>query len=295
MRILVTGRQGQLVRSLQEQSARLPDVELLTVGRPKVDLTEPGALRAAILAEAPDLVVNAAAYTAVDQAENEPELARRINADAAAEAAEAARAVGVPIIQVSTDYVFDGDASAPIDETRPTAPINVYGATKLAGEEAVRASNPDHLLLRTAWVISPFGRNFVSTMLGAARSRPELTVVSDQRGSPTSALDLADAILHAANQLGGGGSNLLGQTFHLAGNGEASWFELAQAIMEEARAAGLPAAQVRPIPSSDWPTPARRPAYSILDSRRFAQASGFTMPHWRSSLRPIVARLAAGA
>ena len=292
MKLLVTGRDGQLVRSIRELAARQSGIEIVTAARPAVDLAIAGSVRQAILAERPDVVVNAAAYTLVDRAEDEPDLARRINAEAAGEAAAAAAELGAPIIQISTDYVFDGTATEPIDEGRATSPINVYGATKLAGEEAVRRENEAHVVLRTAWVVSPFGKNFVTSMLGAARQRPELTVVADQQGSPTSALDLAAAILHLAPMIGEKPGQLLGRTFHLGGRGEASWFDLARATMEEAEAAGLPFAQVRPILSSEWPTQARRPSYSVLDSRRFERATGFAMPPWRESLAVIVKRLA---
>lgn len=295
MKLLVTGREGQLARSLAEQVAGAADLELIFAARPKCDLAVPGSAAAFIADTRPDLIVNAAAYTAVDQAEDEEAIAFRINADAAGEVAAAAAEAGAPIIHVSTDYVFDGSARTPIDEDQPVAPLGVYGRSKLAGEEQVRAANPRHLILRTAWVISPFGRNFVKSMLAAAASRPELTVVADQQGSPTSALDLAAGILRAARQVGEGREGLLGRTFHLAGKGEASWFDLASAIMEEARNVGHPAAAVRPIATADWPTRATRPAYSVLDSRRFAEATGAAMPHWRSSLPVIVTRLAASA
>ncbi|WP_114227901.1 MULTISPECIES: dTDP-4-dehydrorhamnose reductase [Sphingomonas] len=295
MKLLVTGREGQLVRSLVERAAASSHVKMITAGRPEVDLAVPGAIRAAILANRPDLVINAAAYTLVDQAEDEPALAHRVNAEAAGEAAAAAAEVGAPTVQISTDYVFDGAATQAIAEDRPTDPINRYGATKLAGEEAVRAGNPRHVILRTAWVISPFGRNFVTAMLGAASTRSELTVVADQRGSPTSALDLADAIFRLAMLIAEGREGLLGRTFHLAGSGDASWCELAQAIMDEAAAHGLPHAAIRPIPSTDWPTRARRPAYSVLDSRICAAATGFVMPDWRTSVATIVRRLARSA
>ncbi|HXH52826.1 MAG TPA: dTDP-4-dehydrorhamnose reductase [Sphingomicrobium sp.] len=290
MRILVTGRDGQLARSLSE---RLVDHELLFAGRPEVDLTERGSVDAAILAARPDAVINAAAYTAVDQAESEEALAFRINAEAAGEAAGAAAKVGASIIQLSTDYVFDGSGSSAYRETDLTAPQSAYGRSKLAGEQAVRAANPRHLILRTAWLYSPFGRNFVRTMLAAARQRDVLTVVEDQRGSPTSALDLADGIAavlgrHPAEAIGG-----LWGTYHLANAGETSWYGFAVAIMDEARGLGLRSAEVRPIRKADWPTPARRPANSVLNSSRFARAFGFTMPHWRNSLAEVVRRIAS--
>lgn len=286
MRILVTGRAGQLVSSLVERARGHPDLELIALGRPGLDLERPGAAAAAIPALAPDLVINAAAHTAVDAAEEEPELAFRINADAAGEVAAAASAAGAPVIHVSTDYVFDGTSSVPYREDDPVSPLGVYGRSKLAGEEHVRAANPDHLIVRTAWVYSPFGRNFVRTMMAAAQGRPELRVVADQRGNPTNALDLADALLALAPRWRGG-------TIHLAGTGAASWFDFASAIMAECARHGLPAAKVVPIATSDWPTRAQRPQDSTLDCSRAADWFGVRLPDWRESLAGVVARLAA--
>jgi dTDP-4-dehydrorhamnose reductase len=175
----------------------LANFEIISTARPAVDLEIPGSLAAHIRLVAPDAVVNAAAYTDVDRAEDEPDHAFRINADAAGEAAAAAREIGASIVHISTDYVFDGAGSVPYREDAPTHPVGVYGKSKLAGEEQVRAANPQSLIMRTAWLYSPFGRNFVRTMLRLASERPEIAVVDDQRGTPTSALDLADAILHA--------------------------------------------------------------------------------------------------
>ncbi len=285
MTILVTGRHGQLAQSLAERGG--DDVRL--IGRPELDLAIPGSARDAILAARPGLVVNAAAFTAVDLAETEELEAHRINAEAAGEVAAAAHELGVPVIHISTDYVFDGRASAPYAETAATAPINAYGRAKLAGEEAVRAANPDHLILRTSWLISPFGKNFVRTMVDLGRQRDRLSVVADQHGNPTSALDLADAILLIARRLATGNRTGLGQTYHLAGSGIASWFDLAVAVQ---KAAGT-GTTVAPIATADWPTPAARPAYSALDSSKFARDFGHGMPDWRVSLATIVARLAS--
>lgn len=285
MTIFVTGRHGQLAQCLAERGG--DEVEL--AGRPELNLAIPGSARAAILAAKPDLVVNAAAFTAVDLAETEEAAARRINADGAGEVAAAARELDVPVIHISTDYVFDGRATAPYVETAATNPLGAYGRTKLAGEEAVRAANPDHLILRTSWLVSPFGRNFVRTMVEVGRQRNELKVVADQHGSPTSALDLADAILVIARRWVTGDRVGLGETYHLAGSGIASWFDLAVAVQQEARTGTI----VNPIASIDWPTPAARPAYSALDSSKFARDFGFVMPDWRQSLAPIVARLTA--
>jgi dTDP-4-dehydrorhamnose reductase len=292
VRLLVTGRDGQLVRSLVERAGGRSDLKLVCAGRPETDLAVSGSIAEAIRAAAPDVVINAAAYTAVDQAEDEPELAFRINAEAAGEAAAAARDAGVPIIQLSTDYVFDGRGEGPYREDAPTHPIGVYGRSKLVGEEAVRAATPDHLILRTAWVYSPFGRNFVKTIMGAARERDMLKVVDDQIGSPTSAFDLADGLLALIDRWQGGDRAGLGQTYHLAGSGSTSWCGLARQVMAEYRRRGLPAAEVQPISTEDWPTRAERPRNSVLDSGRFERDFGFRMPDWRASVAAVVARLA---
>ena len=288
MKVLVTGRDGQLGRSLARLAPRIPEIDVAFIGRDDADLSIPGAIACAIAEARPDLVINAAAYTAVDRAENEPGLARRINADAAGEAAEAAARFGAAIVQISTDYVFDGEAGRPYREDDPVGPLNVYGETKLAGEEQVSAANPRHLILRTSWVVSPFGRNFVSTMLRIASEREEIAVVADQRGSPTSALDLAEAILEIARRwrtLDPSG------TFHLAGAGEASWAELAATIMEAAAGEGLAAAAIKRIGTAAYPTPARRPAYTVLDCGAARAALGVSLPAWRDSIRTIVAEL----
>ena len=289
MRILVTGRHGQLARSLAEQAADDPDIELLLAGRPDVDLSVEGSARSAILAARPDLVINAAAFTAVDLAETEEAASQRINGDAAGEVAAAAREVGAPVIQISTDYVFEGQASPPYDEHATPNPINAYGRTKLAGEEAVRA-NPDHLILRTSWLFSPFGRNFVRTMVALGQERDVLTVVADQRGNPTSAADLAEALFLLARRFEAGDRTGLGETYHLAGTGVASWHELAVAVQAELARLGVRSAAVEPIASADWPT-AQRPASSALDSGKFARTFGWTMPDWQVSLRPVVERI----
>lgn len=290
MKVLVTGRHGQLARSLAQQARG--DIEVVFAARPEADLAVPGSIAAVIMAQRPQVVLNAAAYTLVDQAEDEPELAQRINADAAGEAAVAAQEVGARIVQISTDYVFDGTGRRPYREDDPVRPLGAYGRTKLSGEKQVRAANPRHLILRTAWVFSPFGRNFVKSMMAAAETRPELTVVADQQGSPTSALDLADAILAVLQQWSRGGEVGLGETLHLGGSGQASWYELARATMEECRRVGLPSAEVRPIRTEDWPTRAPRPAYSALDSSRFAALTVLAMPQWRLSLAKVVEQIA---
>jgi len=294
MRILVTGRDGQLARSLAERAAESPDLSLETVGRPGLDLERPESIAAAIAAAAPDVVVNAAAYTAVDQAEDEPERAFRINGEAAGEVAAAARRAGARIIQVSTDYVFDGSADGAYSETSPTNPLGVYGRSKLEGERRVAEAGPDHLVLRTAWVYSPFGRNFVKTMLGAAQARDELNVVDDQHGNPTSALDIADGILAILSRWTTEPALGLGQIYHLAGTGTTSWCGLARQIFAEAAPLGLPVASVQPIRTEDWPTRAVRPRNSRLDCGKLGSDFGFRAPRWEESVAATVRRLAEG-
>lgn len=292
MKILVTGRQGQLGQSLIDRSRGNAAVEILPVGRPELDLERPGMAAEIVRSIAPAMVINAAAYTGVDLAEDEPERAMRINGEAAGELAAAARAAGAPIIQISTDYVFDGRADAPYQEGAPTNPLGSYGRSKLAGEERVKAENPNHLILRTAWVYSPFGQNFVKTMLRVAESRDVVTVVADQHGNPTSALDLADALLAVVDRWRHGRGTGLGRLYHLAGTGSASWADFAEAIFLHSRSHGLPAAEVKPIRTEDWPTKALRPANSRLDGSAFSRDFGFGMPHWRDSLSDVVRRLA---
>jgi dTDP-4-dehydrorhamnose reductase len=289
MRVLVTGLQSQLARSLKEKGAGHPHLQLDFVGRPELELAEPGCAAAIVAERRPGVVINAAAYTMVDQAESEPELAFRINGDAAGEVASAAREIGAKVIQISTDYVFDGNADTPYAEDAPTAPLGVYGRSKLAGEEQVRAANPDHLIVRTSWVHSPFGHNFVKTMLRLAADRDELRIVSDQQGCPTSALDLADALLTALPRVRNWGA-----TYHLAAPEPCSWADLASAVFETSRSLGGPSAKVIPITTAEYPTPARRPMHSALDSSRFARDFGIRLPDRHSSVADVVERLVAG-
>jgi dTDP-4-dehydrorhamnose reductase len=289
MRILVTGKHGQVATSLRE---RAPEgVEVVTFGRPELDLADADSIRDAFDAEVADVVVNAAAFTAVDKAEAEEDVAARINCDGAARVADAARGLGAPIIQLSTDYVFDGALGRPYREDDPVKPIGAYGRSKLAGEEAVADANPRATILRTAWVYSPFGANFVKTMLRLGETRREVRVVADQIGSPTSALDIADAIFEIARQLMYEATPEKYGVFHMTGAGEASWAEFAEAIFTQAHALGRPAVRVIPIPAAEYSTPARRPANSRLDSARLERDYGIALPHWRDSLKPVVARL----
>lgn len=295
MRIAVTGREGQVVRSLVERSQEMSGVEVVPVGRPQLDLLRPETVLPAIRAADPDIVVSAAAYTAVDKAEDEPEIAAAVNAAGAGAVAEAAAALGVPVIHLSTDYVFAGDGERPYEEGDRTAPQSVYGRTKLAGERAVAAANPRHVILRTAWVYSPFGRNFVKTMLNLATDRDVVRVVADQFGNPTSALDIADGILAIAPQLPGEVPAVRLGVFHLAGTGATHWAGLAARVFETSRALGGPWARVDEIQTSDYPTKARRPANSRLSTERLHKAFGWQAPDWRMSCDAVVRRLAGAA
>jgi len=293
MRLAVTGKSGQVVTALIERGAAM-GVEIVPVGRPELDLLSLATIGPALEASRPDAIISAAAHTAVDKAESEPELAFAINGDAAGEIARTAARLGVPLIHLSTDYVFDGGKSVPYGEDDATGPLGVYGKSKLAGEVAVRAAGANHAILRTAWVYSPFGNNFLKTMLRLAETRPALRVVADQRGAPTSALDIADAVIAVAQALIAAPERAdLRGTFHLTGSGEASWAEFAAEIFRVSAALGGPAATVEPIPGSEYPTPAPRPANSRLSTQKLASAYGIVLPEWRVSTEAVVGRVLA--
>ena len=297
MKLLVTGREGQLARSLAERAAAHENVTVATIARPELDLARPEAageaLARAIEREEPDTVVSAAAYTAVDRAEEEPELARLVNAEAPGRLAAACARAGVPIVHISTDYVFDGTLDRPYREDDPVAPLGVYGRTKEEGERRVREANPDHVVLRTAWVTSPFGTNFVRTMLRLAQTRDRLSVVADQHGCPTSALDIADAIVAIVRRRLSEGERE-GDTVHVANRGETTWAGLARHVFDRSRTLGGPFAAVDSISTSQYPTPARRPPNSRLDCSRLEEAYGVLMPSWGEAQTEIVQRLLAG-
>ncbi|MDX0520742.1 dTDP-4-dehydrorhamnose reductase [Sinorhizobium medicae] len=291
MRIVVTGCKGQLARSLLEQARGLPGTEVILIGRPQLDLTDPPTILAAIEPHRPDLVVSAAAFTAVDQAEGEPETAFAVNAFGAEAVAGAAASLGAPVLHVSTDYVFDGSKHGSYAEDDMPAPFSVYGASKLAGELAVAEANPRHVILRTGWVYSPFGKNFIKTILRLAGEREEIAVVADQWGNPTSALDLADAILGISAQLTRSGRDFVFGLYHLAGAGTASRADLARHALSASRAEGGPWAHVRDVATSAFPTPARRPTNSSLSSAKFTAAFRWSMPPWQYSVECTVRRL----
>src|SRR5438552_292612 len=291
MRMVVTGREGQVVRALVERSSG-SGFEVVPLGRPALDLAGPSDdIVSAIETARPDVIVSAAAYTLVDKAESEPELAYAINEQGARAVACAAHSLAVPLIHLSTDYVFDGSKPTPYLEDDPTGPAGVYGASKLAGEQAVMAEHDNSAVLRTAWVYSPFGTNFVKTMLRLARDRDEINVVADQRGNPTSALDIADGILTVAANLHAKTDPGQRGVFHMTGAGEASWAEFAEAIFAQSAEAGGPNARVKHIGTADYPTPARRPLNSRLDSSKLARAHGVRLPEWQLAVKQIVKRI----
>jgi dTDP-4-dehydrorhamnose reductase len=278
MKVLITGANGQLGRALQA-TARL-GVSIIAAGSAELDIGDAAAVDALLSAERPDAIFNAAAYTAVDKAESEEALAMRVNAEGVVNLARGAAAVGARLVHVSTDFVFDGRSGIPYAPEAPTAPLGVYGRTKRQGE---LAAGPDALIVRTAWVYGSQGGNFVRTMLRLMAERDEVRVVADQVGTPTFASSLADALwrLHAAGAKG---------LFHYTDSGAASWYDFAVAIQEEALAIGLlaRAVPVIPIATSDYPTPAARPHYSVLDKSATFALLGGAAPHWRVNLRKML-------
>lgn len=291
MRIAVTGKTGQVVTSLIERGAAAGH-EVIALGRPELDLADPASVARVLEAAAPETIVSAAAYTAVDKAESESDLAHVVNGAGAGAVAEAAKALGVPLIHISTDYVFEGTLDRPYVESDPTGPTGVYGASKLAGERAVLAAYGDNsAVLRVAWVYSPFGANFVKTMLRLAGDRDEVSVVADQLGNPTSALEIADGILRVATNMVADSYPDMRGVFHMTASGEASWADFAEGIFAASAARGGPSARVKRITTADYPTPAKRPANSRLDCSLIAKVHGVVLPDWRQSLDSVIARL----
>lgn len=291
MRIMVTGKEGQLARSLAERAPHHPNISLMFAARPEVDLAVPGKLASAVEQIRPDLVINAAAYTAVDAAEKDEALAQRINAEAAGEGAEAAARIGATFMQLSTDYVFNGDSTEAWSEGDVVDPINAYGRTKAEGERRVLAADARHIVVRTSWLLGPFGHNFLKTMLRLASERDEIAVVDDQWGCPTMTLDLADALLVLAGEVVSGEARGI---IHLANSGKATWATLAQEIFVASAARGGPSATVRRITSADYPTPARRPLNSVLNCITAQARYGVSLRDWRESLGHVVSRLVVG-
>lgn len=291
IRLLVTGRNGQVATSLAERALLAPGITVIAAGRPELDLEQPDTVKAAILTARPDIVVNAAAYTAVDKAESEAERAFAANCGGARAAAEAAAELGAPLIHLSTDYVYPGDKPTPYVESDATGPLGVYGRSKLEGEDAVKAAHAHPVILRTSWVYSPFGANFVKTMLRVGKDRDVLRVVDDQLGNPTSAIDIADGILRIAPGLVA--EKTVGGTYHYCGEGSVSWCGFAREIFAQSARHGGPAPTVEAIPTADYPTPARRPFNSRMETEAFARRFGFRLRPWQEATAEVVARLLA--
>lgn len=284
MRILIFGRNGQVARALKEEAAAY---EVATLGREHADLLNEGEAQKAVKGHAPDIIINAAAYTAVDKAEDEKDAAQRLNHAAAAEISRAANQAGAHLIHISTDYVFDGEKTEPYLETDETRPLSVYGKSKCDGEKAVLEACPEAIIIRTSWVFSEFGANFVKTMLRLSGERNALKIVDDQIGGPTSARDIARAAIVIAGKKhrGAPGSGI----YHFQGSPAVSWAAFAAKIFEISGAE----IAVNPIATTQYPTPAQRPLNTVLDCAKMERDFGVAQPDWRASLRQVLAALKA--
>lgn len=280
--VLLTGGSGQVGKAVIAAAAAR-GFTVVAPDRTALDLADAGSIRSAMASQPWDLVLNCGAYTAVDKAESEPGQADAINHLAPGILASEAAMRGIPIIHVSTDYVFDGSSPEPYHEADATGPTSVYGCTKLSGETAVRAANPRHAIIRTAWIQSADGANFINTMLRLGEARAELGVVDDQLGCPTSATDLADALLKIASNFPAEGG-----TFHFVNSGEASWHGLAEFIFARAEAVGRKVPQLGAITTAEYPTPARRPANSQMDTSKFETTFGIRPRHWHEAIGELL-------
>ncbi len=289
--ILVIGRSGQIAQALA-RLGRIDRREIITAGRPETDLTRPDTLAAALARHGPAIVINAGAYTAVDEAENAREEAFAINAAGAGHLARACAEAGIPLLHVSSDYVFDGEARRPYREDDAIAPLSAYGASKAGGEAEVLEAGGRHVILRTSWLYSERGRNFLTTMLRLGRERANLAIVDDQTGSPSYAADVAGAIARIVSTVLVGPREDIWGTFHFASAGSTTWFGFAAEIFARAESERWPAPNLKPITTAEYPTLARRPAYSVLDSGRIARVFGITPPDWREALGRCMDRIA---
>ncbi len=285
MKVLVFGRTGQVATELRRRAA--PSTAIEALGRDQADLSDPSRCAEIVAGSDADVVINAAAYTAVDGAEGDEARATVINGDAPGAMARAAAARDMPFLHVSTDYIFDGSGDRPWREDDPVAPLGAYGRSKLAGERRIAEAGGRAVVLRTAWVFAAHGGNFVKTMLRVGAARPRLTVVEDQRGGPTSAADIADALLTIASAFAAGRG--VPGVFHFSGAPAVSWCAFAREIFRQADWFASP--EVVGIPSKDWPTPAPRPRNSVLDCARIAEAYGIAQPDWRRSLEEALAEI----
>ncbi|MGE8154686.1 dTDP-4-dehydrorhamnose reductase [Pseudomonas vancouverensis] len=289
MKILINGKHGQVSQELQRRLSN--GHELIVLGRDQLDLTQSEQIRQQVRQVHPDLIINASAHTAVDLAESEPDEAFAINAVAPGILAEEALGLDIPLIHYSTDYVFDGLKDSPYNEDDTPNPLGVYGKSKLAGEQAITGVQGKHLILRTSWVYSSHGRNFLLTMQRLLQEKPELRIVADQFGAPTWAGTIAMSTADLINRLQAGNAGPWG-TFHLTAQGETSWFGFAQAIGNALQQQGKTCASLHPIPSSEYPTPAVRPLNSRLDCSRLQREWGVRQPHWHSALQACLAEQA---
>ena len=292
LKLLVIGQDGQVARAMALAGSE--QFAITCVGRPEIDVTDANSIRVAIERYQPDIVINPAAYTAVDKAESEADLAFAINRDGAGNVAAAAAAAGLPIIHISTDYVFGGDKAEPYVEEDQTGPMGVYGASKLAGEQAVAAANAAHVILRTAWVYAPWGNNFARTMLRLAADRDTIRVVADQHGTPTYAPDIAEAVLAVCRTIAGApdGTEWRG-VFHMTNTGSTSWAGFAAEVFAQSAARNGPSARVEPISTADYPTPARRPNNSRLNTDRFTRVFGHRLADWESGVEKFAKAIIA--
>ncbi len=282
MKILVTGANGQLGQELQVVAKHYPQDVFIFVGRDEMPLNHPAQINSVLDRHNPDFIINAAAYTAVDKAESEPELTDLVNHQAVASMAKWAKKHSVQLIHVSTDYVFQGDSSTPLTESEETNPINVYGSSKQKGEQAILQSGADAVIIRTAWVYSTYGANFVKTMIRLMTERDEISVISDQIGSPTYAYDLAMVILTIAHS-----DKWNSGIYHYSNEGKTSWYDFAIAI-RDVRSLDC---RIKPISTEQYPTPAKRPRYSLLDKTKIKDTFAIEIPNWEESLRLMVGKL----
>ncbi|WP_342359594.1 dTDP-4-dehydrorhamnose reductase [Terrarubrum flagellatum] len=292
MKLLVTGRNGQIAQSLAALDS--DDVKIIALGRPDLDITDRASIDRAIAVYRPDLVVNAAAYTAVDKAESDQDAAFAVNRDGAGHVAAATAAAGLPIIHISTDYVFAGDKSEPYVETDATGPQNIYGLSKLEGEKAIAAANPAHVILRTAWVYSPYGSNFLKTMLRLAAERDVIRVVADQHGTPTYAPDIAEAIVAVAERIKADPKGVAWRgVFHMVAEGETTWAGFAEEIFRRSESQGGPSIRIESISATEYPSIARRPINSRLSTRYFRRTFQTSLRNWRLAVSDCIKGLFA--
>ncbi len=291
MRILIIGGNGQLGWEMTRQGRQQSHITVFPLDLPDIDITDPANIGGHIGHIQPDVVVNCAAYTDVDRAESQTDAAYRVNRDGAANIARTCRQHRLPLIHISTDFVFDGAKGAPYVESDPISALGVYGQSKAAGDDAVRDALSQHIIIRTAWLYGVHGRNFVKTMIRLGQDKPELNVVADQYGCPTAAADLAQAILHICHALPTADQAVWG-TYHYCGQGEASWYDLAVAAHDLAKTHGVKiVAHTHPITTDQYPTPARRPAYSVMDCTRIQQTFSVSVHPWQDSLKRTIDRL----